>query len=110
MGADGSRSPTNVQHVHATARWLSPFYGGLRGRVPCFAPISSHSPQKSSNIHAIYQIRLKCSIVRLMKMNQYGHDLTWVKWTGTLSLLGCCQLLCFPLRPQAEHEIICITQ
>src|SRR6266536_6120114 len=39
MGADGSRSPTNLQHVHATARWLSPFYGGLRGRFPCFAPM-----------------------------------------------------------------------
>jgi hypothetical protein len=25
---------------------LKPFYGGLRGRFPCFAPISSHSPQK----------------------------------------------------------------
>src|SRR5260221_6419532 len=30
--------------------------GGLRGRFPCFAPISYHSPQKSSNIHAIYQL------------------------------------------------------
>src|SRR5258708_22579809 len=39
MGADGSRSPTNLQHVHATVRWLSPFYGGLRGRFPCFAPM-----------------------------------------------------------------------
>jgi len=39
MGADGSRSPTNLQHVHATARWLSPFYGGLRGRFPWFAPM-----------------------------------------------------------------------
>src|SRR5258708_15326642 len=34
---------------------LKPFYGGLQGRFPCFAPISSHSPQKSSNIRAIYQ-------------------------------------------------------
>ena|SRR6266851_283649 len=33
---------------------LKPFYGGLQGRFPCFAPISSHSPQKSSNIRAIY--------------------------------------------------------
>src|SRR5260370_23709175 len=57
MGADGSRSPTNLQHLRATARWLSPFYGGLRGRFPCFAPISYHSPQKSSNIHAIYHQR-----------------------------------------------------
>src|SRR6266446_2449477 len=34
---------------------LKPLYGGLQGRFPCFAPISSHSPQKSSNIRAIYQ-------------------------------------------------------
>jgi hypothetical protein len=45
-----------------------------------------------------------------MKMNQYGHDLTWAKLTGTLSLLACCQVLCFPLRPKAEHEIIDITK
>src|SRR5712692_1506737 len=38
---------------------LKPFYGGLRGRFPCFAPISYHSPQKSSNIRAIYHIYLK---------------------------------------------------
>src|SRR5258708_23853308 len=56
MGADGSRSPTNLQHLRATARWLSPFYGGLQGRFPCFAPISYHSPQKSSNIRAIYHL------------------------------------------------------
>jgi hypothetical protein len=35
---------------------LKPFYGGLQGRFPCFAPISYHSPQKSSNIRAIYQV------------------------------------------------------
>ena len=35
---------------------LKPFYGGLRGRFPCFAPISYHSPQKPSNIRAIYQM------------------------------------------------------
>jgi len=34
---------------------LKPFYGGLRGRFPCFTPISYHSPQKPSNIRAIYQ-------------------------------------------------------
>ena len=38
---------------------LKPSYGGLRGRFPCFAPISSHSPQKPSNIHAIYHLRHK---------------------------------------------------
>ena len=35
---------------------LKPFYGGLQGRFPCFAPISYHSPQKSSNLRAIYQV------------------------------------------------------
>ena len=38
---------------------LKPFYGGLRGRFPGFAPISSHSPHKSSNIRAIYHLPRK---------------------------------------------------
>jgi hypothetical protein len=35
---------------------LERFLQALNGRFLCFAPISSVSPQKSSNIHAIYQL------------------------------------------------------
>ena len=34
------------------------FLQTLKGRFLCFAPISSVSPQKSSNIHAIYYLGL----------------------------------------------------
>src|SRR5258708_20854384 len=39
---------------------LKPFYGGLQGRFLGFAPISSHSPHKSSNIRAIYHLCHHC--------------------------------------------------
>jgi len=45
----------NYQKWRTVTRWLSPFYGGLRGRFHVSRRRASHSPQKSSNIRAIYQ-------------------------------------------------------
>ena len=75
MGADGSRSPTNVQHVHATARWLSPFYGGLRGRFPCFAPMRLPFTSKIVE-HSRYlpNSERSASIIVVRKMIGYGDD------------------------------------
>jgi hypothetical protein len=52
---------------------LKPFYGGLQGRFPCFAPISSHSPQKPSNIRAIYLCWLLGTSV--LKIDNFALDL-----------------------------------
>ncbi len=57
---DTTRSCLPSQRCQFTTyRWKKPdgerFLQALNGRFLCFAPISYVSPQKSSNIHAIYQ-------------------------------------------------------
>jgi hypothetical protein len=48
--------------------------------------------------------------VRLVKVNEKRHHLTWAKLACSLALFACCQLGGFPLRRKAEHKIIDITK
>ena len=51
-------------------------------------------------------IRFECSIMRLVKMDENGHHLTWAKLARPLSLLARGELDGFQLRRKADHKII----
>jgi hypothetical protein len=51
-------------------------------------------------------VGFKGPIVRLVKMNENRHHLTWPELACSLSLLACRQLSSFPLWSKVEHEII----
>lgn|SRR5579875_1288 len=55
-------------------------------------------------------VRLEGSIVRLMKMNQNRHHLTWTELARTLSLFASLHLGGFPVWLKAYHEVIDITK
>jgi hypothetical protein len=55
-------------------------------------------------------IRLKGPIVRLVKMVQNRHHLTWAELTRTRSLLASSQSASFPVRLKAQQEVIDITK
>src|SRR5258708_3500439 len=54
-GCGGSLSSTNVQHVRATVRFSSHFTEVCEADSHVSRRCASHSPQKPSNIRAIYQ-------------------------------------------------------
>ncbi|SRR5258707_10672338 len=67
---------------------LKPFYGGLQGRFPGFAPISSHSPHKSSNIRAIYHLCHHLVIWLNVRRNLPQSSNFWLELRSSQNLRG----------------------
>ncbi len=61
-------------------------------------------------LDVLHVIGFKGPIVRLMKMDQNGHDFTWAQLPLPFTLPPGCQLVGFPLGFKAEPKIIDITE
>src|SRR5581483_10904859 len=62
------------------------------------------------NLNMFGVIGFKGAIVRLVKVHENRHHLTWAELACALALLACCELHGFQVRRKAYHKIIDITK